>query len=128
MKKAEILSMAKSRIKAAQECLTQFAAKLVADPEHTVHWSMSMFSETANLYAWKLVQNQVENGADLEVLVDVLQEAMVGHAVRPPSSSNFAANQLEIEKGRAIAEIYRDFERRRRSIRTQAAAQATSAT
>jgi hypothetical protein len=116
MKKENIIAMAQSRIKAAEASLAEFAAKLVKDPEHTVHWSTGMFGDTANLYAWKLVLNMAESDCTLAVMTESLKDTVVGSAVRPASSSNFAANHLEQEKLRAVAEILRDFERRLRIL------------
>lgn len=124
MKIADIVAMAAARIKAAQASIATFADQLVKDPEHAVHWSTSLFGDTANLYAWKLVHNLAENGCEMDAVVDTLREYLVGGAARPSNTSNFAANYLEQEKVRAIAEIYRDFERRQRILKQMTEAQA----
>lgn len=127
MKKQDIIAAAQNHIKGAEASLAKFAAELVQDPERTVHWSSSMFGYTANIYAWKMVLNMAENDCSLDVIVESLTEQMAGSAVRPANSSNFAANHLEQEKLRAVAEIYRDFERRRRILRAMADKQSTPA-
>lgn len=117
MKKQDIIAAAQNHIKGAQASLAKFAAELVQDPERTVHWSSSMFGYAANIYAWNLVLTMAENDCSLDVIVESLAETMVGSAVRPANSSNFAANHLEQEKLRSVAEIYRDFVRRQRLLK-----------
>jgi hypothetical protein len=114
MKQADIIAMAKSRIKGAEEYLVEFAANLVKNPEYTVYWSMPLFSKTADLTVWKQVLHMAEGGCDLSQLIETLEEYLISGAARPSNSSSFSSNHLEQGKLRAYAEAYRYFKRHQR--------------
>jgi hypothetical protein len=128
MTHADIINMAKARINAAEGSIAKFAAVLLKDPDHALTWGTGVFKDTADLAIWKLVQSMAEGEGEctIDVIVEHVHDHLVGGAVRPSYSTNFAKNHLEQEKTRALGEVYRELSRRQKDAREAAALAAAS--
>ena len=107
-KQAYLIKRLESGIKAGQESIEVFAAKLVANPAHVLSWGTDAFKTAADLKIAKQVLNALNDGATVEQVKSTLMDRVLNRSKYPPQSTSPCSNLMEQYELAAYAELLSD--------------------
>ena len=94
---------------AFEEKVAKFAEELVKFPDHTLQWSMGMFSAGAEVVVARHVKHAVESGSTYEMFVENVQRRVLQAAASPSRSTSVTSNLTEQEVNAKFAALIRDY-------------------